>query len=74
MKHKPGKLFEVVVMRGPATWDIPHVRATDAEGVAAAVKKAMEKDFTRIEICDVSYWNTTLATSVTLTENCPRME
>lgn len=74
MPNERMKLFEVVVMRGPVNWDEPHARATDADGVAAIVKEAMAKPFTRIEVCDVSHWNSPSATSVTLTEDCPRLE
>jgi hypothetical protein len=68
------KLFEITVKRGAMTWDEPRARAQDEEGVLAAVKEAMEKPFLNIEIEDVSWWNGPGTTSVTLLENCPRLD
>lgn len=73
MKPLP-KLFEIVVKRTAITWDEPHKRATDLEGVLAVVQEAMALPFKTIEIVDVSHWNHPSATSVTLTEDCPRLE
>lgn len=73
MKPLP-KLFEIVVKRTAITWDEPHKRATDLEGVLAIVQEAMTLPFKTIEIVDVSYWNAPGTTSVTFTKDCPRLE
>ena len=68
------KLYQLVIWRGSMTFDEPFPQADSIEGICELVKKAAKKPFVRIEIEDVSHWNSSRCCSITLTENCPTMD